>query len=96
MPNTSQNRRQMVADYRLFISLPNNAFVKGFQANYVGGYWIISVVTTKDQSATLKARDGHPLHFSSLDSVAGFLADQGALEMNVSLLKLSNQTEGAA
>ncbi len=91
MPNTYQNRSQMVADYRLFISLPNNAFVKGFQAIYVGDHWIVSVVTTKDQSATLKARDGHPLHFSSLDSVARFLAEQGALEMNVSLLGLSDQ-----
>ncbi|WP_178861683.1 hypothetical protein [Thiomicrorhabdus cannonii] len=87
MPNTSFGLHT-VGDYSLTVSLPSNSFIREFMASFNGCHWIVSVITTKDQISTIKQRDGGLLAFDTLDSVARFLADQGAPDMSVSLLGL--------
>ncbi|KUJ75807.1 hypothetical protein AVO42_11040 [Thiomicrospira sp. XS5] len=86
MPDISLGLRT-VGDYQFSISLPSNAFIREFMASCHGDYWTVSVATTKEQLATIQSQ-GRPMRFDTLDKVAGFLSDQGATELTVSLLGL--------
>lgn len=87
MPNTSLTRTT-VGESQLSVSLPSNSFIREFLAAFDGTHWTVSIITTQGQTSVIGTGDGRPLCFLTLESVARFLARQGADSMSVSLLGL--------
>ena len=84
MANTSQ--APTIGQFSISLQLPEQSFIKGFTAHYLGSCWTLTLETERGQIATIQ--DHHtqqPKRFYSLDRMAQWLALQGVPAVTVLL-----------
>ena len=75
MPNTSQ--APTIGQFSISLQLPEQSFIKGFTAHYLGSCWTLTLETERGQIATIQdLHTQQAKRFHSLDRVAQWLAAQ--------------------